>query len=410
MPMNTRTDGDRRRSESQATPQQGPGWRESKTRRQLWGKADRPPMPRREFLAVMASASAALLAGCGAMAKTTKGKEPMAATKNESYETNVPPPPAGAYELGDIRRLDVRFPSDGFSVAAHLYLPLGGDDQPAAGVVLDGPGASVKELTVPVYAIRLARAGYRVLTYDRRGFGASDGRVRQHIDPAEHIADFRNAVTYLASCADVDRERIAGIGVCAGGGYVFQAGAMYRRLRAIAAIAAAYTTMLRPVRDHAGHSGWVAMQKLFAEDRLKDLEAGRVRTWQGIAPSSAPPDAAAIHSDEGWNFYTRRQREVAPNWKNEVTRVSVDTQMTFDAIRFADLITPTPLLIVHGTLDEITPPRYAQQAFDAASEPKQLQWIKTTNHVQLYDQEPYVSQALDVLLPWLARHCPAKQA
>jgi len=370
-------------------------------------------MPRRDFLAGAASASAALLAGCGStskaipMAKATKGKEPMAAMKNDVYESTVPPPPPGAYELGDVGRHDVQFPSDGFSVAAHLYLPPTRDDQPRAGIALDGPGGSVKELTVPVYAIRLARAGYRVLTYDRRGFGASDGRVRQHIDPAEHIADFRNAVTYLASRTDVDRQRIAGIGICAGGGYVFQAGAMDRRLRAIAAIAAAYSTMLRPVRDQAGHSGWVAMQRRFADDRLGDLEAGRVRTWQGMAPSSAPPGTAAVHTDEGWNFYTRRQREVAPRWKNEITHVSVDAQMTFDAIRFADLITPTPLLIVHGTVDEITPPHYAQQAFDAASEPKQLEWVKTTNHVQLYDQEPYVGHVFDVLLPWLARHCPA---
>ena len=327
-----------------------------------------------------------------------------------AYEVDVPPPPSGAYDLGDVERLEVQLTSDGYAVAAHLYVPPGGGNVPGAGIVLDGPGASVKELTVPVYAIRLARAGYRVLTYDRRGFGASDGRARQHIDPSDHIADFRNAVTYLSSRSDIDQERIAGVGICAGGGYVFQAGAMDRRLRAVAAIAAAYSTMLRPVRDQVGHDGWIAMQKRFAADRLKDLEAGRLRTQQGMAPSSAAPGTAAIHSDEGWNFYTRRQREVAPSWKNEVTCASVDAQLAFDAIRFADLITPTPLLIVHGTVDEITPPRYAQEAFDAAREPKQLEWITTTNHVQLYDLEPHVTQAVEVLVCWLARHCPASRS
>lgn len=39
---------------------------------------------------------------------------------------------------------------------------------PALAVVLDGPSPSVKELVVPVYAIRLAQAGVLVLTFDRR--------------------------------------------------------------------------------------------------------------------------------------------------------------------------------------------------------------------------------------------------
>jgi uncharacterized protein len=319
----------------------------------------------------------------------------------------VLPPSPGSYDLGNIQRLDVRFPSDGYSVAGHLYVPAGAGDEPSAGIVLDGPGASVKELTVPVYAIRLARTGYRVLTYDRRGFGASEGRVRQHIDPYEHTADFRNAVTYLSSRQDIDVDRIVGVGVCAGGGYVFQAGAMDRRLRAIATIAAAYSTMLRPIRDQMGHEGWVQLQKQFANERLEDFRAGFVRTLQGMAPASSPPGTGAVQSDEGWNFYTSRQKEIAPSWKNEITRMSTDTQMTFDAIRFADLISPTPLLIIHGTTDDITPPRYAQEAFDAALEPKQIEWIKTTNHVQLYDQDPPVREAFEVLLPWLAQHCPA---
>lgn len=40
-------------------------------------------------------------------------------------------------------------------------------------------------------------------------------------------------------------------------------------------------------------------------------------------------------------------------------------------------------------------------------------WIETTNHVQIYDIEPYVGQATTALIDWLENHmpvCPAHVA
>jgi hypothetical protein len=34
-------------------------------------------------------------------------------------------------------------------------------------------------------------------------------------------------------------------------------------------------------------------------------------------------------------------------------------------------------------------------------------WIETTNPVQIYDIEPYVSQATTALIDWLGDHVPA---
>ena len=48
-------------------------------------------------------------------------------------------------------------------------------------------------------------------------------------------------------------------------------------------------------------------------------------------------------------------------------------------------------------------PEYAQEAHecDAASGTKELVWIETHNHIELYDQDPYVSEAVDHVLHWL---------
>jgi fermentation-respiration switch protein FrsA (DUF1100 family) len=65
-------------------------------------------------------------------------------------------------------------------------------------------------------------------------------------------------------------------------------------------------------------------------------------------------------------------------------------------------VAPTPLLIVHGTTDATLLPEKAQAAFDAAAEPKALAWIETHNHIELYDQDPYVGEAVGTVLRWLA--------
>jgi dienelactone hydrolase len=66
----------------------------------------------------------------------------------------------------------VSFDSDGDRIAGHLYRPLGAaEDERTAGIVVTGPISSGKEQAVPLYAARLAAAGYKVLTFAARNFG-----------------------------------------------------------------------------------------------------------------------------------------------------------------------------------------------------------------------------------------------
>jgi fermentation-respiration switch protein FrsA (DUF1100 family) len=267
---------------------------------------------------------------------------------------------------------------------------------------------SIKEITAPVYAIRLARSGYAVLTFDRRGWGDSEGRVRQHMNPPENVRDIRNATTYLLARGDVDPDRVAGVGVSAGGGFMLQAGALDRRYRAVAVIGALYGAR-QPMRDDMGHEGWIDQMRTLEEGLLADYEAGQPLSYQAGAPSSAPPGTALAPGDEAYNFYTSRHRQIAPDaaWVNELTHESMQNMAEYDAIAYAPLVTPTPLLVVHGTVDPVVPPRYAEQVHATAGEPKSMVWIETTNHVQIYDIEPYVGQATTALIDWLGQHMPA---
>jgi pimeloyl-ACP methyl ester carboxylesterase len=179
------------------------------------------------------------------------------------YDPTVPSPSPGVYDIGNVTRLEVAFPSDGFRLAGHLYLSptrAGRGDERPPGVVLDGPMMSIKRDHRPRLRNSAGPRGYEVLTFDRRGWGNSEGTVRQHMNPPDNVRDIRNATTYLLSRDEIDPERMAGVGVCAGGGFMLQAGAVDRRFRAVAVIGAFYGSR-RQMRDDLGHEGWIEQMR-----------------------------------------------------------------------------------------------------------------------------------------------------
>jgi len=93
-----------------------------------------------------------------------------------------------------VTRRDVEFRSQGTCVRADLYTPDAPGPHPV--VVMAGGWCYVKELVQPAYAQVFAQAGIAALVFDYRGFGASDGEPRQHIDPWAQIEDYKNAISF----------------------------------------------------------------------------------------------------------------------------------------------------------------------------------------------------------------------
>jgi fermentation-respiration switch protein FrsA (DUF1100 family) len=64
--------------------------------------------------------------------------------------------------------------------------------------------------------------------------------------------------------------------------------------------------------------------------------------------------------------------------------------------KLADLRAAVTLLIVHGTKDDYCSPELARQLYDRATGRKEIHWLDTTCHIDLYDTEPYVTRAVDL--------------
>ena len=111
--------------------------------------------------------------------------------------------------------------SDGLMLAG-WYVP---SRNRAAVIVFPGRRGPV------AHARMLTRHGYGVLMLDRRGEGESEGDYNARGWGGE--PDLEAAITYLARRADVDAERIGGLGLSVGGELLLQTAARDGRLRAV---------------------------------------------------------------------------------------------------------------------------------------------------------------------------------
>jgi uncharacterized protein len=290
--------------------------------------------------------------------------------------------------------------SDGVELAADLRLPPG--DEPVPGLVLTGPFTGVKEQVTGGYAERLAARGYATVAFDHRRFGASGGEPRQHEDSGGKLADLRDVLSELAVHPRVDRTRLGVVGICLGGGYAVRFAATDPRVGACAVVAGCFNDP-HAFRDGMGAEAYRRTLASLAALATEERERGEV----AYLPAVASDGEAAMPGEEPWAYYGA-DRAASPTWENRVTRRSIHSLLTFDAAGSADLLPPTPLLVVHGRSDAYCATDAARRL--AAVAGGELVILDTDRHVDLYDVDPFVADAVDAIAGFLRRTLPAPAA
>jgi pimeloyl-ACP methyl ester carboxylesterase len=125
-------------------------------------------------------------------------------------------------------RLD--FASGDDRCAAWLTLPAGAGPHPV--VVLVHGGGATHEMKLPQYEHAFSVAGFAVLAFDYRHFGASGGRPRQLLSVRRHLEDVDAALAFVRTRAELDARRIALWGTSLGASHVVAAAARHPELAA----------------------------------------------------------------------------------------------------------------------------------------------------------------------------------
>ena len=182
----------------------------------------------------------------------------------------------------------------------------------------------------------LARHGYGVLLFDRRGEGESDGDP--NIFGWKGERDVHAAVAFLQQRPDVDRERIGGIGLSVGGEMMIEAAAESDGLKAVVSEGAG----IRSIRE-----------SLAVPDTRKRIEGSLVHAV--VTPAIAvfsnglpPPSLEDLAAD----------------------------------------VTPTPLFLIYAVPGQGGEAELSELYFDSAREPKEIWLVPGAGHTGGIEARP----------------------
>lgn len=275
----------------------------------------------------------------------------------------------------------VSFESQGKTLAGNLYLPddyREGEKLPA--VVITGAWTTVKEQMPATYAAKLADNGYAALTFDFRGWGASEGEVKYLESPAEKTKDIHAAVAYLSTRAEVDMQRIGGLGICASAGYMGDAAASNPRMKAFALVA---PWLHDAAIVEATYGGLSVVNSLIEASRRAAASSEPVY----LEAASTTNENAVMQQAP---YYTDPERGFISEYDNRFNAASWEPWLTYDALKTASVQTK-PGLLVHSEAAAI--PEGAKAYAALSGKHVQLLMLDEVTQFDFYDDTESVQQA-----------------
>ena len=276
----------------------------------------------------------------------------------------------------------------GLRMAGLLRTPCGfdpGKNYPA--IVVTGPMLSVKEQAQSVYAERLTEAGYVTLVFDGLYTGESEGLPRGLELPDMKEVDIESAVDYLESLPYVDKDRIGGLGICGSGSYMSVAGVKDARLKAITAVVPA----ISDISTSPMMGFFKPEEEVRAAKEAYDKGEGGVM-YLNFMPRAFDEGAAYYYTARG---NRRGYSNKAVAWSQlELVKYNVPVIMK-------DM--KKPYLVISG--ENAWSRSSSQEVFDAVpGENKAMVVIEEAGHFDLYDLDPFVSEAFEHILPFFAKN------
>jgi dipeptidyl aminopeptidase/acylaminoacyl peptidase len=291
----------------------------------------------------------------------------------------------------------VSFYSEGCKLSGDLYVP---DSLPAgenrAGIVLCHGYTGVKDLYLPDNARVLNEAGYVVLTFDYKGWGASEG-ARSRLAPYSRVADVQAALTFLGLQPEADADRLGLYGTSYGGATVVWAGAVDQRAKCIVSVVGVGHGQ-RWMRSVRRPDEWRDLLERSKADREKCVLDGQ---------SELADRSEILLADRQSAELAAAARRANPAAIGTLPLEYIDETLSFHAEWVVDKIAPRPILFITTDDDRLVPPEESEALYARAGEPKRLVVLKGFGHYEVY-AEPAFSQVMAETVSWFRQYLPAR--
>jgi len=267
-------------------------------------------------------------------------------------------------------RTDVELPGhDDTRLRGWWYPPAQATGNPA--IVMAHGFSAVKEMALDRYAEVFSAAGFGVLVYDHRNFGASDGEPRQEIDPWGQVRDYRSAIRWTLERPEVDADRVGIWGSSFSGGEVIIVAACDGRVRA--AVANVPLCGLPGVDYGDTRERFDGIRDRVLRRSMSTDDGDGVLGPVAVVDEPGSGLNAYLSQPESREWFLRLGRFPGSRWQNRVTLRNVFAgSPPFDPGICVAHVAPTPLLLVVATEDRLAETSIALAAFERAGEPKRL--------------------------------------
>ena len=270
------------------------------------------------------------------------------------------------------------------------------------------PFGSCKEQTSSAtYGKALAEAGYVVIAFDASFQGESGGEPRFVEDPTQRVEDVSRVIDYAVTLPYVDAEKIAGIGVCGGGGYVFNAALTEKRIKAVVGITP--VNIGRLFREGFSMYNPIGALEGMAAQRTAEARGGE-RLVNELLPTSLAEarDNGMTERDvyEATEYY-KTPRGQQPGGATRMLFSHAQKTLAWDAFSFAETLMTQPVMAVIGQkVGAFGAYRDGMEIYGraAASKDRQLVELEDWSHYDLYDKSEPVGLAMAQIVPFFKEH------
>jgi alpha-beta hydrolase superfamily lysophospholipase len=285
----------------------------------------------------------------------------------------------------------VSFWSDGLKLAGVVRVPDGlkaGEPRPAF-IVMHGFGSNMNSSNVLEPCNMFDKRGYVTLRFDMPGCGESEGE-RGRIICLEQVAAASNALTFLAKHPQVDPDRIGMVGSSFGAAVAVYCGGVDKRVAAVIS-SGGWGNGERKFRgQHPTPEAWKKFTDMLAEGKRHRERTGK---------SLMVPRYDIVPIPEHLRHHLSR---------NSIEMFPAETAQSMFDFRADDVIgqtAPRPILLLHSSVDSVTPTEQSIEMFKRAGQPCDLHLFAETDHFMFAETNTRVRS---VIYDWLEKYFPAR--
>ncbi len=286
---------------------------------------------------------------------------------------------------------DVAFASKNQKLVGTISVPDGValGEKRAAFMVLHGFGSTRHAGNVRGPCAMLEKLGYITLRFDMPGCGDSEG-MRGHLICLDQVQATSDALTLLAEHANVDATRIGVMGSSFGAAVsVYTAGVDSRVAACVSA------------------SGWGNGETKFKGQHVEPGEYERFLAMlaEGRRHRERTGEPMMVSRYEIVPIPAHLRGHVIEKSINQMTVDTAQSMFDFRAEDVIGKIAPRPCLLLHSSVDSVTPTQQSIDMFTRAAQPTELHLFSGTDHFMFAEGNARVHH---VASDWLARYFPAR--